>query len=75
MGNNKRVVVTGIGPIASTGIGKEAFWKGITEQRVGLNSRDFTIDGGVWDSFPVHGVENFDFANFNVDENAISYIK
>lgn len=75
MGINKRVVVTGIGPIASTGIGKDAFWKGIVEQRVGLSLREFNMDGERWESFPVYSVEGFDFNKFNIDELAIKYMK
>ena len=75
MEKNKRIVITGIGPIASTGIGKNAFWKGIMEQRVGLSSREFSMDGELWESFPVHSVEKFDFKKFHVDELAMAYMK
>lgn len=72
---NKRIVITGIGPLASTGIGKDAFWSGIMEQRVGLSSRPFDIDGEVWGEFPVHSVKDFDFSKFKVDELAMDYMK
>lgn len=74
MENNKRVVVTGIGPLASTGIGKDAFWNGIMEQRVGLSSRPIEIDNEVWGEFPVHSIKDFDFSRFNVDKMALSYM-
>ena len=74
MGNNKRVVVTGIGPLASAGIGKDAFWKGIMEKRTGLSSRPIKIDDEVWGEFPVHSVKDFDFSKFNVDRMALSYM-
>lgn len=70
-----RVVVTGIGPLASTGIGKDAFWQGILERRTGLSSREFKADGASWESFPVHSVRDFDFRKFNVDEFAMAYMK
>jgi 3-oxoacyl-[acyl-carrier-protein] synthase II len=75
MMKEKRVVVTGIGPIASTGIGKDAFWKGIMEQRTGLSTREFNVDGLSWESFPVHSVDKFDFRKFHVDEFALAYMK
>ena len=75
MAINKRVVVTGIGPLASTGIGKDAFWKGILEKRIGLSSRPFKIDGELWENFPVHSVKDFDFSTFNVADMAIEYMK
>ena len=33
---DKRIVITGIGILASTGIGKDAFWQGIKEGRSGM---------------------------------------
>lgn len=70
-----RVVVTGIGPIASAGIGKDAFWQGIMEKRTGVSSREFNIDGAPWESFPVHSVRDFDFGKFQIDELAMAYMK
>jgi 3-oxoacyl-[acyl-carrier-protein] synthase II len=32
----KRVVVTGLGPITSVGIGKDEFWQGLIKGRSGL---------------------------------------
>jgi 3-oxoacyl-[acyl-carrier-protein] synthase II len=75
MSNDKRVVITGIGPLASTGIGKEAFWEGILEKRVGLGLKEFKLNGELWENFYVHRIENFDFTKFNIDENALTYIK
>jgi 3-oxoacyl-(acyl-carrier-protein) synthase len=74
MRNNKRVVVTGIGPIASTGIGIDAFWKGIMDQRVGLTTREFNLEGKIWERFPVHSVEKFDFTKYHVDKLALEYM-
>jgi 3-oxoacyl-(acyl-carrier-protein) synthase len=74
MGDNKRVVITGIGPIASPGIGKDAFWKGLIEQKTGLNTRPFDVDGEVWGNFPVHSVEDFDFDKFNINKMALAYM-
>ena len=33
----KRVVITGLGPIASIGIGKENFWKSLLEGKSGVD--------------------------------------
>lgn len=33
---NKRIVITGIGVLASTGIGKDAFWQGLQEGKSGI---------------------------------------
>ena len=52
MTKDKRVVVTGIGPLASTGIGKDAFWKGCLNKRLGLGLREIKLDGDLWGEFP-----------------------
>ena len=75
MTKDKRVVITGIGPLASTGIGKDAFWKGILEKQVGLGLKEFKLNGDLWEKFHVHSIEDFDFAKFDIDENALTYIK
>ncbi len=45
---DKRVVITGIGPLASTGIGREAFWAGILEKRVGIGLKEFKLNEELW---------------------------
>jgi 3-oxoacyl-(acyl-carrier-protein) synthase len=75
MSRERRVVITGIGPLASTGIGKDAFWKGILEKRTGLSSKEFKIDGKSWVSFYAHIIKDFDFTKFNADEAVLGYIK
>jgi 3-oxoacyl-[acyl-carrier-protein] synthase II len=75
MERDKRVVITGIGPLASTGIGKDAFWKGLLEKRVGLNPKIIKINGEVWENFFAHTIHNFDFGKFDIDKNALDYIK
>lgn len=74
MAKDKRIVITGIGPLASTGIGKDAFWNGIMEQRTGLSSRPINIDDELWGEFPVHSVKDFDFSSFKMDELALTYM-
>lgn len=61
--------------MASTGIGKDAFWKGILEKRTGLSSKEFKIDGKSWVSFYAHIIKDFDFTKFNADEAVLGYIK
>lgn len=75
MSKDKRVVITGIGPLASTGIGKEAFWKGILEERVGLGLKEIKLDEEIWEKFYAHKIKDFDFSSFNIDENALTYIR
>lgn len=75
MSKEKRVVITGLGPIASTGIGKSAFWDGILQKKIGLNEKAFELDGELWAKFYAHTIDNFDFARFKINKDALSYIK
>jgi 3-oxoacyl-[acyl-carrier-protein] synthase II len=75
MSKEKRVVITGIGPLASTGIGKEAFWDGILQKRTGLSLKEINVNGETWENFYAHKIENFDFTKFNIDKAALTYIK
>jgi 3-oxoacyl-[acyl-carrier-protein] synthase II len=75
MANNKRVVVTGVGPLASPGIGKEAFWQGILEKRTGLGTKKIRLNGEIWAEFPVHMIDDFDFSSFNLDQTALEYME
>ena len=51
MERNTRVVITGIGPICSLGIGKEAVWNGIKNEESGVAKKEFVIDGDSLGSF------------------------
>ncbi|MEK6528688.1 MAG: beta-ketoacyl synthase N-terminal-like domain-containing protein [Nitrospirota bacterium] len=75
MSKDRKVVITGIGPLASTGIGKDAFWKGILKKSTGVKFEEFKIDGEVWDSFYYHGIENFDIEKFNIEKEILEDIK
>ena len=75
MVSERRVVVTGIGPLASTGIGKDAFWEGILRKRIGLKLEEFNIDGEVWDKFYLHKIDNFGIEKFNIEEETLEDIK
>ncbi len=75
MSKEKRVVITGIGPLASTGIGKDAFWDGILQKRTGLSLKKIKVNGETWESFYAHTIEDFDFTEFNIDKAALAYIK
>jgi len=75
MAKDRRVVVTGVGPLASTGIGKDAFWDGILKKKVGVKTREFKVDGELWDNFYIHEIDDFNIAKFNIEEEIIEDIK
>ena len=72
---HKRVVITGIGPIASTGIGKENFWQGILQKKTNLQREKCLLDGKLWEEFYLHKVDNFDLSKFGIDKEKLQDIK
>jgi 3-oxoacyl-(acyl-carrier-protein) synthase len=74
MAQNNRVVITGIGPIASTGIGRDAFWQGMLDKRTGVGDKEIIINDEIWAKFPVHRIQGFDFSSFNLDKSALAYM-
>lgn len=75
MNDNKRVVITGIGPISSIGIGRQAFWEGILKAKTNIKLEKIFIDGELWDSFYFHKVDNFDISKFGIDKQALDWIR
>ena len=74
MKNTKRVVITGIGPLASAGIGKDAFWKGILDKQTGLYQKEILIEGELWDKFYFHKINDFDISNFGIEDDILNDI-
>src|SRR4030043_2002420 len=75
MAREKRVVITGIGPLASVGIGKDAFWEGILKKRIGSKLEEINIDGEAWDKFYLHKIDGFDIEKFDIEKEIIEDIK
>jgi 3-oxoacyl-[acyl-carrier-protein] synthase II len=47
---NKRIVITGIGPITSIGIGKETLWQGLINGRTNVKKETVLAKDEPWDS-------------------------
>jgi 3-oxoacyl-(acyl-carrier-protein) synthase len=71
----KRVVITGIGPLSSIGIGKDDFWQGILRKRNNLKLEKQFVDGKLWSEFYCHRIEGFDISKFDIDKNKLAEIK
>lgn len=71
----RRVVVTGLGPLSPIGFGKDALWDSILAQKTGLERIDFKTDGAIWDRFRLHKISNFDINKFNIEKTALEEIK
>lgn len=71
----KRIVITGIGPIASPGIGKEALWDGVLNGRTGIEKVIKKIEREEWTSFYLHRIKNFDIKNYGIKQSDLDYIR
>lgn len=75
MRRSKRIVVSGIGPVASPGIGKDEFWKGILQTTTNVREIETRIDKNIWKKYFLHKVENFDILKFNIDKESLQSIR
>ncbi len=73
--NDKRVVITGVGPLSSIGSGKNDFWNAILNRKTNVSKETFKIDGEIWDSFYSHKIKNFDINNYHIDPSRLEEIK
>lgn len=71
----KTVVITGIGPISSAGIGKGDFWRGILEKKTHIVRERYRVDGELWGEFFLHKVRDFDIARFGIDRESLDDIR
>lgn len=71
----KRIVVTGIGPVSSIGIGKDNFWDGIVNERVSVQTEETFIGDELWERFHLHKINDFDISKYGIDKNKLEDIK
>ncbi len=75
MDKKQRIVITGIGPISSVGIGREAFWNGILAKKTNVRLEECRLDGELWDKFFYHKVDDFDINTFGIDKDKLQDIR
>lgn len=75
MDKNQRIVITGIGPISSVGIGKKNFWDGIVNKKLNIEFEECKLDGELWDKFHYHKVKDFDISKFGIDKSKLDDIR
>jgi len=75
MPRDRRIVITGVGPVASVGIGKDAFWKGLLAGRQNIREEEVNIGGEEWGKFPFHAVEPFSLPELGVDPDSLEWIR
>lgn len=71
----RRIVVTGIGPICSLGIGEKNAWQALLSQKLNLVKQPYLIDNEKWGEFFLHKMRNFNIDNFDLPEQSFKFIK
>ena len=71
----KRIVVTGIGPISSLGMGCDEIWDSIVNLRTNLVKEEYSIDNEKWGEFYLHKMRDFDIDKFNLPSKSFEFIK
>jgi 3-oxoacyl-[acyl-carrier-protein] synthase II len=71
---SQKIVITGIGPIASCGIGKDNLWAGLNKGESGIVTETFTLDKQALGEFCIHRVKGFDIKKFKINKGDLSFI-
>ena len=74
MRKKQRIVVTGIGPISSLGIGRSETWRGLLKGDVGLELVTNKYGNYEFAKFYLHKIRNFNLNDFKLDANVLNYI-
>ncbi len=72
---NRRVVVTGVGPLSAIGIGKDNTWKNLLDKKINLVSMDKYIFGKFSEKFFMHKIKEFDISNFCLNPDFLYEMK
>ena len=71
----RRVVVTGVGPMCSLGIGREETWNSILSKNINLLKQPYFINNEKWGEFYLHKIRNFNIDKFKIPEQNLKFIK
>lgn len=74
MHQEKRVVVTGIGPLTAIGIGNDQVWDAVKAGKTNVVLLPQAMDDEYWDSFHVAKVNNFDIHQFGLEPHLLEVI-
>jgi 3-oxoacyl-(acyl-carrier-protein) synthase len=75
MSKNKRIVITGIGPLCAIGFGKQDVWQAVMNGETGLTKDEFLIDGEKLDAFFYHKINRFSIDDFGIDKKILNDIR
>lgn len=75
MHKEKRVAVTGVGPICSIGQGKDEIFRSLVNARTNIEKEDGYIGGRKIGSFYKHRINDFDINGFGIDSQKLEEIR
>ena len=75
MNKNKRVVITGVGPLSSIGTGKNDIWENIIKEKVNIKLLNNYIFGKYSTDFYIHKINDFNISNFGINSDILQDIK
>lgn len=70
----RRIVITGIGPLAANGMGKEDFWNSILLEKVNIEKENFLINDELIDSYYLHKIKSLDLGELDIGEESLEAI-
>jgi len=73
--DKKRIVITGIGPLCSLGIGGEEIWGSLLRERLNLAKHSYRLHDEIWGSYHLHKMRKFDINDFGFSSQSLSFIK
>ncbi len=75
MKNGKRTVITGVAPLCSLGIGKEALWDAVVKGRTHVVEDRFLMGDELSEPFYFHKMDDdFDISSFGFDAKTLQWI-
>ena len=75
MNKPESVVVTGVGPLAAGGSGKDGLWSSVMEARTGLVRKRYAIGAEDVGTFYLHEISGFDINGYGLDKRALDDIR
>jgi 3-oxoacyl-[acyl-carrier-protein] synthase II len=75
MAKNRRIVITGVGPLSSIGVGKNATWENILQEKINIKLLDSYIFGKYSKNFCIHKIDDFNTAKFGINSAVLEDIK
>jgi len=71
---SNRIVITGIGPISSAGIGKDEFWKGLCHRKLNITEVSYKLDNKEWKRFKKFCIKEFNINKFGLEAHLLEAI-